>query len=137
MNKADWVWMPHAGHLIVGHNCRFHLATYVGGYIVSTVGEYLPDAPVREIIAESRGITLEGKGDTRRADYMAKIGYEQIGAGRLYETMVFRAVPAFPGEDCCPWRQRDGCELDFAGYNDAAAAFRGHLAMCEEWSKKE
>jgi hypothetical protein len=28
--KADrWVWMPHAGHLIVGNQCRFHLATFV------------------------------------------------------------------------------------------------------------
>jgi len=59
-SKGKWIWMPHAGHLIVSSDCRFHLNTYVGGYIVSTVGEYFPDEGVREIFAESRGVNLEG-----------------------------------------------------------------------------
>jgi len=63
MNKENWIWMPHAGHLCVSNDCRFRLNTYVGKYIVSTVGEYFIGDKVRE-----------------------------IGCNRLYETMVFKAV---------------------------------------------
>lgn len=37
MKEENWVWMPHGGHFILGHMCRFRLNTYVGKYIVSTV----------------------------------------------------------------------------------------------------
>lgn len=133
--KSEWVWMPHPGHLIVALDCRFHLNTYVGGYIVSTVGEYLPDSAVREIFAQSRGVTLEGRGDSRRYDYMKKIGYEKIGWDRLYETMVFPAKSnQDDGKHCCPWLAADWSELDTRGYNDSEAAARGHLEMCEKWA---
>lgn len=56
MKKEDWIWMPHPAHFICSDHCRFVLATYVGGYIVSTVGEHVPDSATREIIAESRGV---------------------------------------------------------------------------------
>ena len=86
--------MPHPAHLIVSRDCRFHLATFIPGarvcgVIISTVGEWLPDSEVREITARCRGVQLEGRGDARLADYMAKIGFQEIGAGRTYETMVF------------------------------------------------
>ena len=29
IKKDKWIWMPHAGHLIVGNDCRFHLNTKV------------------------------------------------------------------------------------------------------------
>ena len=102
MDKTKWIWMPHPGHLIVARDCKFSLNTYVGKYIVSTVGEYLPDYQVREIFAESRGITLVGKGEARLADYMKKIGYETIGSDRKYETMVFHAKKS--DDKCCPFR---------------------------------
>ena len=136
--RDQWEWFGHSGHLIVGRDCRFHLCTYVGGHIVSTVGEYLPDSSVRETIADVRGVELEGIGDERRADYMRKIGYETIGIDRLYETMVFSV-----GEERCEKVECGGCgmpivddwgELDFDGYNDAASASRGHLALCEKWA---
>lgn len=127
--------MPHAGHLIVGQDCRFHLNTYVGSYIVSTVGEYLPDAPVRESLARGREVDLVGIGDARRADYMKKVGYEKIGYDRLYETMVFGAEQSADGL-CCPWRMADASELDMAGYNRPEDAFRGHMEMCERWAAK-
>lgn len=132
---SEWVWMGHPAHFICSQWCRFHLATRVGDVIVSTLGEYLPDAPVREIYAECRGVTLEGKGDDRLGDYMDKVGFEEIGAGRLYETMVFKAKHR-PG-DCCEWRQADGTDLDFEGYNDPTEAARGHMAMCEKWAARE
>ncbi|MCH7681711.1 hypothetical protein IID10_20485 [candidate division KSB1 bacterium] len=37
-NKKDWIWMPHVAHFICGKDCKFHLATYFNGYIVSTIG---------------------------------------------------------------------------------------------------
>jgi hypothetical protein len=146
--------MPHPGHLCVARDCRFHLATFIpvsprlasgeiivpgvtSGIIVSTVGEYLPEGPMRETLAELRGIQLEGRGDARLDDYMRKIGWEEIGAGRLYETMVFAARPRCDGEcDGCAWMQANGMEMDFAGYNDAEAAYRGHLEICERWARR-
>ena len=134
MERDEWVWMPHAGHLIVGNDCRFHLNTYVGGYIVSTVGEYLPDAPVREIIANSRGVALKGRGDERLHDYMEKVGFEEVGCGRKYETYVFRASTKSEG-GCCPWRPSDWSEIEGIGSNDPDEATRNHYAMCEKWSE--
>lgn len=140
-----WVWMPHPGHLIVSRDCRFHLNTWVPGntpshpgWIVSTVGEYLPDSQIREITAQCRGIELVGKGDAREADYMNKIGYQEIGCDRLYETMVF--VASEETEDvrgCCPYRQESGDCVDFAGYNSSDDAFHGHNEMCLKWSGAE
>ena len=127
MKKADWVWMPHPGHLVVSRDCKFHLNTYVGGYIVSTVGEYLPDSQVREILAKSRGIELSGR-------WLKKNDWEEIGSGRKYETMVF---PAKIAEDkCCPFFAYDWSTLDFDGYNDAGEAFAGHQKMCKKWASK-
>ncbi len=134
MSKQDWVWMPHAGHFICGDKCRFHLNTRVGEFIVSTVGEYWPDAPTREILADSRRIRLEGRGDAREADYMRKIGYEDLGLGRKYETMVFKAKES--SHKCCPFTMDTPTDLDMAGYNDPGEAYAGHLEMCEKWDNK-
>ena len=135
MKKERWVWMPHPGHFICSKDCKFFLNTYVGGYIVSTVGEYLPDEGVREIFAETRGIQLKGKGDNRLADYMKKIGYEEIGCDRKYETMVFPAHKSKHG--CCPYEASDYGDLDSDGYNTPDGAFKGHYAMCRKWAKKD
>lgn len=126
--------MPHPGHFICARDCKFFLNTYVGGYIVSTVGEMFPDAPVREIFARSRGIKLEGIGDARLHDYMKKIGFEEIGFGRKYETMVFKAGKS--KDKCCPFTATNYSELDCDGYNSAGDAYKGHLAMCKKWSSK-
>ena len=131
---SEWVWMPHPGHLCVARDCRFHLCTYVGGYIVSTVGEYLPDAPVREILAESRKVSLTGRGDERLTDYMEKIGYGEVGAGRKYETMVFKAGPS--AEECCPYRATNLSELYANGYNDPGVATTGHMELCHKWGSR-
>ena len=47
---SEWLWMPHTAHFICGKECQFHLATYVNGVIVSTVGELWFDSQVREIL---------------------------------------------------------------------------------------
>ena len=134
--------MGHCGHLIVGHNCRFHLSTYLGnGYLVSTVGEYWPERAVREIHAEVHdpqwlAANRQLRGDYFDAAYMEHFGFEQIGMDRLYETMVFKAKKS---DECgaCPYTMTDAHNLDFGGYNDPKDALEGHYLMCEKWSKKK
>jgi hypothetical protein len=140
ITKDKWLWMPHAGHFICGNDCRFHLATKVGKYLVSTVGEYWPDQAVRRIHAEvcdNPWYLINGslKGDNFNSAYMKKFGFEDLGYDRKYETMVFKAVKA---KKCkaCPYTQGDGDNLDYVGYNDSAEAYKGHLKMCDKWSNQ-
>jgi hypothetical protein len=136
MSKQDWTWMGHAAHFICASNCIFHMATHVGpkdaGYIVSTVGEYLPDESVRDIIAGTRGIVLQGRGDVRRADFLKKCGYEDIGCNRKYETFVFKAGPS---DKCpsCAFAPVDWSEIDALGANDSGEAHANHVALCEKY----
>ena len=107
IGKEDWLWMPHPGHFICAYDCRFRLNTYVNGFIVSTVGE----------------LVLNGK-------------IEEIGSGRLYETMVFKAKKST--HICCPYEAvfSGDNEIDFDGYNTPEEAYEGHLNMCEKWHKE-
>ena len=137
--KDELIWMPHPGHLIISNDCRFHLNTYVNGYIVSTVGEWWPDRVVREIHAEVRELKwLEDnkhlKGDDFDYAYNEKFGFMEIGMGRKYETMVFKAKKETSKQAmCCPYTQT-GSDLDMDGYNDAVSAFKGHNKMVKKWS---
>lgn len=135
--REEWEWFGSAAHLIVGADCRFHLATYVGPWLVSTVGEWLPDSDSWHIYAESRGVEIEGRGDARRADFLNKVGFVEIGAGRTYETMVFRAGDERCSRKDCDCGMRvvaEWTELDADGYNVRGDAQRGHYAMCEKWA---
>ena len=139
MTPTTWEWFGHAGHLIVGQDCRFHLCTLVGRYLVSTVGEYLPDSNVRETLAGCRGITLEGQGDARRADWMRKVGWEQVGCDRKYETMVFEVTKARCRTATCGCGMpevKSWSEVDFHGCNNAGEAWRAHLRLCKKWARK-
>ena len=107
MSKADWIWMPHAGHFCAAHRCRFHLNTCVNGYIVSTVGELDWDSDIKRIFAKNRvkwpklEIGEDGKvqqvetisdeqltqllslqGDVFDAAYMDMFGFENLGLNR-------------------------------------------------------
>ena len=73
-------------------------------------------------------------GDNRKHDYMGKIGYEQIGCGRKYETQVFKAIKR--KEKCCPYTAKSFESLDFDGYNTAGDATKGHYRLCKKWSKR-
>lgn len=132
VKKENWIWMPHPAHLCVSDNCRFKLATYVGGYIVSTVGEYVPDSSVREIFNKIRNLNLKGMGDEREADFLKKNDFEEIGYDRKYETMVFKAKKS--KLECCPYEIIVSKEVDMEGYNDAKSAYKGHLRLCKKWS---
>ena len=134
ISQAEWEWFGHAGHFICGQWCRFHLCTKVGKYLISTVGEYVPDEGVREILARTRGITLTGRGDDRLRDYMNKIGFEPLGAGtETYETMVFLAGPPCQAKDCnCGMPSLLDCsEIMMERYGNAGEARVGHLKYCD------
>lgn len=140
IERSEWRWFGHPGHLIVGDSCRFHLATQVGEFLVSTVGEYWPERPVREIHAEVHDPAwlienVHRRGDDFDAAYMRRFGYEEIGYNRKYETMVFKAGVPCTAEECgCGIPEIVGSELDATGYNDAGSATRGHMEMCRKWA---
>jgi hypothetical protein len=143
MRKANWMWQPHAGHYILGDKCKFVLNTYVGGYIVSTIGELWQDQSSRRIhtnihnniykttwYAENKHLM----GDNFDAAYFKEYGYSEIGAGRKYETMVFKAKKSSHG--CCPWEMVSGEEIDFRHHDTAEEARKGHMELCEKWAKE-
>lgn len=141
MKRENWIWMPHAAHFCMGHYCRFHLATYVGGYIVSTVGEYWPDASIRRIHAMCHDKDWfeeheDLKGDDFDHAYMKKFGFEDIGVMYKFETMVFKAKKQTEKDHlCCPWiiDVRQSKEQD--GYKTKVEATKGHMALCEKYSR--
>jgi hypothetical protein len=140
INESDWKWFGNAGHFICAASCRFHLCTQIGEYLISTVGEYWPERPVREIHAQvndpkwlAKNIVL--KGDYFDAAYMERFGYEEIGSDRKYETMVFKAGEPCTVEGCCCGLPKiSGSNIDFDAYNDAGSAAKGHLDMCQKWA---
>lgn len=137
MKNPQWKWFGDPGHFICAFDCRFHLCTQVGKYLVSTVGKYFPDEPTREIIAKSRGIELQGVGDARKQDYMDKIGFQNISLNYKYETMVFMAGEPCTLPNCnCGLPRTNGSELDVDTYNTAGEATKGHMTMCEKWNLK-
>lgn len=109
--KENWVWMPHWGHFIGGRSCKFRLNTYVGGYVVSTVGEYDP----------------ERTGE-----------FEPLGIDGLYETMVFKATRETDSEakKCCPYTAKSWDSLDMKRYDDPEEARKGHIKLCQKWAVK-
>jgi hypothetical protein len=111
----EWKWFGSPGHFIGGPDCGFHLCTLIGDFVVSTVGEYIPQSD-------------RGKKPKH---------FEQIGIQRTYETMVFRATgTTCEGELCggCGLPDIIPSDLDFEGYNDAGSATRGHAALCIKWA---
>lgn len=140
MKKEKWIWMPHPAHFICSSHCQFVLATYVGGYIVSTVGEYWPERGVREIHAEVHDKewldkNKHLKGDNFDKVYFERFGYEEIGADRIYETMVFKAKKS--KLKCCPYQIMVEKQVDYKGYNKPEDAIKGHLKLCKKWSKRK
>lgn len=62
--ESEWIWYGFAGHFCCSYQCRYHLCTRIGNYLVSTIGAYFPDAYLP----------------------MERIGPDP---GDLYETIVF------------------------------------------------
>lgn len=50
---------------------------------------------------------------------------------------VFKAGKACAAKGCgCGLPSINGMELDFAGYNDAGSATKGHMKLVKKWSRK-
>ena len=138
MKKDKWIWMPHAGHFILAGKCKFTLNTYVGTYIVSTVGELWPERGVREIHAQvydPQWLTKNKQfmGDNFDSVYFKRFGYEDVGCDRKFETMVFKAKKS--KDECCPYEIIVSKNKDVGAYNTPGEAYRGHLRLCDKWSK--
>lgn len=138
MEKSRWVWMPHAGHFILGDKCRFHLNTYVGKYIVSTVGELWNDEQVRRIHAsihnpEWYSENKDLKGDYFDNAYFKEFGFEALGLRHKYESMVFRARKS--SNKCCPYEIIVEKNYDEQRYDTDEEAMAGHMKLCNKWSK--
>ena len=128
-----WKWFGHSAHFICGRWCRFHLATKIGPWLISTVGEYVhPHHSGASEQTEAAGLKENYPG-------------EDIGCDCKYETMVFLAGALFlaeaPGKEpkcgCGLPALYSGSEKDFQGYNDAGSATKGHYKMCLKWAKKK
>lgn len=121
-----WEWFGHAAHFICGRWCRFHMATKVGKYLVSTVGLYVH--PRNSGAGEQSEIAWQKKNPNG----------EKIGCDRFYETMVFTVGLRCKSKECgCGLPSLGDCSnLDFLGYKTAGDARRGHMKLCQKWSKK-
>ena len=120
--REEWVWMPHPAHFICAKWCRFHLATYVGGFIVSTVGEFVhPRHSGGSEAAEAKWLEKNYPG-------------ENIGCDRKYETFVFRAALT-DKRSCCQYRPTGWGEIDSLPANDSNLAYANHMKLCDKWSK--
>jgi hypothetical protein len=117
--EADWKWFGMAAHFICGSWCRFHMATQVGDFLVSTVGLYVH--PMRS----------KGHEQTEALWLAKNPNGDEIGPDRYYETMVFKAGKPCEAKGCgCGLPGTASSELDFAGYKDMKAATIGHRMMC-------
>lgn len=108
--ESEWRWFGCAGHFIAASKCLVHLHTRIGDYRISTIGAYFPD-----------GIRPGQSFDDGR----------DIGAGRKYETFVFRVSgEAEDGEgDVDTWG-----EIDTMAANTATEADRNHREMCYRYA---
>ena len=108
IDEKDWVWYGNAGHFIGGSECRFHLCTEVGDYLVSTVGEYHP-----YLDKEKR--TIGG------------------GSADFYETYVFKRTGGRCGCDC-GLPEIDLGEIEGSRWATPKEANEGHLDACKRFA---
>lgn len=106
--ESKWKWYGYSGHFIGGSQCAYHLATRIGKFLVSTVGDYRP-----------------------RSEGGKKV---QIGAGddAFYETYVFACDgEEDTGDPIIP----DFTEIDGERYAESIDAERGHYRYCEKYAR--
>lgn len=99
--REEWKWFGMPLHFICSDDCRWHKATQIGEYIVSSVGDM-------------------------KSPLSPKRGYE-IGHNRSYETMVFKVDGTKEG---CACPNFTGSELFCEGSNDHTEADAIHDKIC-------
>lgn len=120
----QWEWFGLAAHFICGRWCRFHMATKVGEYIVSTVGLYVHPSD-------------SGSSESAEAEFFKRNPLGQdIGCGRKFETMVFRFTHYCETVECnCGLPRFDPNELDFRAANAVREARDNHMTLCKKWAQ--
>lgn len=121
--SSEWKWYGNAAHFICGKWCRFHMATEVGPWLISTVGEMVHPSD-------------SGAHERTEEEYLDKnpLGKE-VGYGRLFETYVFEITGHCTDGKCgCGLPIFDGCETEGRGSNTRADATRIHREMCEKYA---
>lgn len=109
--ENEWIWQGHPGHFCAASYCRFHLATRVGDYLISTVGDYYTNPE-----------------DGERKE----IGYSADGSA-WFETYVFKVA----GTLDCGCAEVDGwSEIDGERWSEAKMAHDGHLQYCQKYAAK-
>jgi len=126
MIKAeDWKWYGQPGHFICGRWCRFHLATEIGEYFISTVGEY--------VHPRHSGASEADEMEWLKENWPG----EDIGWDRKYETMVFKIIGRCETPECgCGMPEVGGENIDMRGCNSAKEAREDHMALCSIWANK-
>lgn len=135
--RTKWQQLGYPAHFCGGNECRFHISTKIGKWIVSTVGDYrpyekIPTDKFEKLSGDMRAnALLNSKWKNKKQDDI-----ESIGVDRFYETMVFRAKKAKCG--CCQWAIEVGKEHpnSFGGYNTAMEATKGHNRICSKIDKE-
>jgi hypothetical protein len=112
--SGDWEWCGQAHHFVGANNCRFHLATWVGGgrFLVSTVGDYRPE-PDRQTM------TTLGAGDDS-----------------FFETYVFATDPDNREVTSGHPEVSDWCEVGGERWATHEEANEGHMRYCREFEAK-
>ena len=111
-------WFGTAGHFCASTNCRFHLSTQVGKFLISTVGAYFP----------------------LFQDKMEPMSFSTVFEVRrdfYYETMVFVAGSPCNTPDCnCGVPDHNGKAIECFRYRTAQEATQGHLKLIEKYQEK-
>ena len=125
INEKDWIWFGTHAHFICGHWCRFHMATQVGKYLISTVGEYIsPRNSGGSELAETEWWNKNWPG-------------EDVGGGCKYETMVFMAGKQCKAKECgCGLPELAGPELESNRCMTRKQAMKGHMKLCNKYAKE-
>lgn len=109
IKRKDWKWLGYAGHFCQCYKCKFSLATEIGDFLVSTIGDMHND------FYDDDPITIGGEGS-------------------FYETMVFSLKDEYYHDDSgC--RVPDYCDcIQSEYYMDSVHAREGHMKICKQIS---
>lgn len=119
---SKWIWLGYPQHFCAAKDCRFHMATIVGKYVISTVGDYHPPRVVQGDEGPDRMQPTEKP--------------ETIGAGpdSFYETFVFRCDGLGQCGCCAAITSMD--VLDGPRTATAVEAQKCHMEMCRKYARR-
>lgn len=112
ISESEWSWFGYPQHFIGAANCRFRMATMVGRWLISTVGDYHPH-------------------QNNLLEPPTTLGCDKDG---LFETYVF-PCDGVDGCGCCP-RITELSEVFGQRCATATEAQRQHIEICKLYADK-